>query len=92
MIAFPLRLDGSGSLAVVDDFSDAAVRQLARAVVGTRPGERPLAPAYGTPDPTDDADPGVIGALITMCEPEVAVHSVIVDSGRVDVVAQWRQS
>lgn len=92
MIAFPIRLDGAGSLAVVDDMSAAAVRQLVRAVIGTRPGERPLAPAYGIPDPADGADPGVIAALVAMCEPEVAVRSVVVDGDRVDVTAEWRQA
>lgn len=89
MIAFPIRLDGSGRLASVGDYTPEAARQLVRAVVSTRPGERPLAPGYGIPDPTDGIEVGVIAALVTMCEPEISVRAVQVRADEVDIDAEW---
>lgn len=91
MIAFPIRLNGAGSLAVVGDDSSTAATQLAHAVVSTRVGERPLAPAYGIPDPTDGADPGVIAALVALCEPELTVTNVRTGDSRVEVDVEWSQ-
>lgn len=92
MIAFPIRFDGSGHLATVADYSPQAARQLTHGVVATRPGERPLAPAYGTPDPSDGVDPGIVGALVALCEPELSVRAVTVSGQQADVDAEWSQA
>lgn len=90
MIASPPRIGANGELVTIDDYSPQAATQLARAVVSTRIGEMPLAPAYGIPDPTDTAaNPGVIAALVAMCEPELAVTDVRMDGGAIDVDVEW---
>lgn len=91
MLAFPIRLDGNGALATVDDASPQAAQQLARAVIATRPGERPLAPAYGIPDPSDGVDAGVVKALVSLCEPDIIVTDVRVEGEQVEVVTEWSQ-
>lgn len=52
LMSHPFRLAPSGALATVDSLSDQyAAEQLAMLIL-TRPGERPLVPDLGLPDPT----------------------------------------
>ncbi|QTF82126.1 baseplate wedge protein [Arthrobacter phage Prairie] len=50
-ISFPFRLTATGEVATVERGSDASVREAIAVLLLTRPGERPLSPEYGTPDP-----------------------------------------
>ena len=51
LISFPFRITPGGDVATVERCSDDEVREAIAVLLLTRPGERPLAPAYGTPDP-----------------------------------------
>ncbi len=77
MLAFPLRLGPSGHLVTVDDTSDAGIGQLIAAAVLTRPGERPLYPSFGTPDPTFDQLLGPnLAAVLAQFGPRVQLAEV----------------
>jgi hypothetical protein len=51
LISFPFRILATGDVATVERGSDAEVREAIAVLLLTQPGERPLAPGYGTPDP-----------------------------------------
>ena len=51
VLAFPFRIDANGAVPLVQQGSDAHLAQQAYNFVSTRPGELPLAPAYGLNDP-----------------------------------------
>jgi phage baseplate assembly protein W len=44
-IAFPMRVDASGSLALVSGVAD--IEKSMRIIIGTAPGERPMRPEFG---------------------------------------------
>ncbi|NHC13803.1 GPW/gp25 family protein [Motilibacter deserti] len=44
-IAFPMRVDPTGSVALVSD--DTEIRESIRLILGTAPGERPMRPEFG---------------------------------------------
>lgn len=54
LLAHPLRLRRDGRLATVTDGSDDHHAQDIAVIIGTRPGERQLAPEFGVTDPTFD--------------------------------------
>ena len=81
MLAFPfqIRLNGRAAL-VADDSEECDAQQIAFLLL-TRIGERPLAPEYGTPDPTFDvrgSSEADITAAIAAMGPTVDVDSVTV--------------
>ncbi|QKY79795.1 baseplate wedge protein [Arthrobacter phage Bumble] len=51
VISFPFRLTATGDVATVERGSDAEVTEAIAVLLLTQPGERPLVPEYGTPDP-----------------------------------------
>ncbi len=86
VFAHPFRLDGSGSVATVEQGSALQAGQIAEAVVSTVVGERRLAPDFGVPDPagTGMSAEGIVAAM-GICAPDVAVSDIGV-SGGVDQV------
>lgn len=79
MLAHPFRFLGNGRAATVVDDSDEADAQLIACLLLTRRGERPLAPEYGTTDPTFDVtgtNPGDIAASVAAWGPPVDVTDV----------------
>jgi phage baseplate assembly protein W len=54
VLAYPFRFLNNGSAALVADDTDESDAQQIAFLLLTRVGERPLAPEYGTPDPTYD--------------------------------------
>lgn len=80
VFAYPMRFAG-GRIAVVDEASTDGITQQLRILVGTRRGERHLAPAYGIADPTFRAgvDPVDVQAGVELFGPadvQVGVESV----------------
>lgn len=80
--AFPFRIDAaSGGVAQAEGLDK--VRQNVRVLLGTRTGERPMLPAYGTPlaglvhDPNDDvladAAQGLVQQALLRWEPRILV-------------------
>lgn len=79
VLAFPFRFSADGTAVKVVQDSEAHHAQQLAALVRTLPGELPLAPQYGTPDPTfDDLDPGSIAAAAALYHPTVVVNDVII--------------
>ena len=76
VLAHPFRLDGSGSVASVEQWGTAQLQQLVAAIVSTSVGERPLAPLFGITDPAGrivSADE--VRAAVELCEPDIRVVS-----------------
>lgn len=77
MLAFPFRVGPAGHLGTVDDTSDEGISQLIAAAVLTRPGERPLYPTFGIPDPTFSKLVGPnLAAVLAQYGPAVQVSAV----------------
>lgn len=78
VLATPFRFESDGTCAKVVQGSDAHKAQRLAALVRTRPGELPLALAYGTPDPTfDTVSPGDIRARAAVYHPEINIKDVV---------------
>jgi phage baseplate assembly protein W len=92
-IAFPLRVDRRGGLAVVQGDDD--VREAIGIILGTAPGERPMRPEFGCGihdhvfDTVDAHTLGLLEAEIRSAldrwEPRVDVEEIEFDLSRVDV-------
>lgn len=79
MLAYPFRFRANGRGAEVADDSDEAYAQQIALLLLIRPGERPLLPEYGTPDPVYDVqgvDPALVTAAIAAFGPPVTVTDV----------------
>lgn len=77
VLAFPLRLDHTGALATVDQFSDAGEAQLIAALVTTVRGEREMAPAFGVTDPAfDTIERAEVEAGLELFGPDVVIDAV----------------
>lgn len=80
VFAHPLRIDAGGSFATVEQGGTAQAGQLAKAVVATFVGERPLAPDFGIPDPTGKGvGADSIIAAMGICEPDLEVVGAEID-------------
>ncbi len=96
VLAHPFRLDGSGGVATVEQWSQAQAGQLVQGILSTIVGERPLAPAFGVDDPAGRGlGEDEIVAAVDLCEPDIEVLGVEVDgpaSGvqTVEVAVAWR--
>ena len=85
-IAFPMRVDPTGGLALVS--SDEEIAESIRLTLGTSPGERPMRPDFGCPIHNhvfDSADASMIGLLgyevrnsLLLWEPRIEVIDVVV--------------
>lgn len=51
LLAHPFALGPDGSLATIEQGSDAEIAQTIHLIIGTRLFERPMAWSFGTPDP-----------------------------------------
>jgi phage baseplate assembly protein W len=83
-LAFPLRLDAAGSVALVA--SDAEIQESIHLILGTAPGERPMRPEFGCGihdhlfAPADGATAGLIAQevrrALTRWEPRIDLLQV----------------
>ena len=84
--AFPFRLEPNGTIAVVEEDSDAGEAQALAILVLTRRNERALVPGYGITDPAfAGVEPTEIAAGAAAYGPDVDVAGVDVtelDEGR----------
>lgn len=93
LISYPFRLDSSGSVATVEQDSDAQLAQEVAVGILTRPEERPFIPDFGIADPAFvgfDAD--ALRLQVATYGPPIDVAGVevtIVDDRRQDVVVQF---
>lgn len=80
-LAHPFRLDAAGAAQVVRQGTNRHAVEVARHVVSCRVGERSLAPEWGLDDPLADGvdEPDVLAA-IDLCEPDVTVTSIDLQS------------
>lgn len=95
LISFPVRLDGTGSFATVEQDSDADVDQQIALAMLTRPGERIQAPTFGV------ADPAFVGFQLGLLQrhlsdfgPQVDVTNLSlrrVAEGREEVTVTWQR-
>jgi hypothetical protein len=95
LISFPFRLDPTGSVATVEQDSDAEIDEQIALAMLTRPGERIQVPNFGV------ADPAFVGfqagALQLHCDdfgPEVNIINVKTSrpaDGREEVVINWER-
>lgn len=93
VISFPFRLDPTGSIATVEQDSDAEIDEQIAVAMSTRPGERIQVPGFGTADPAFVGFEG--GALQRHCDdfgPDVEIMNVKTArpvDGREEVVINW---
>lgn len=93
LIAFPFQLDPTGSVATVEQDSDAEIDQQIALAMLTRPSERIQSPTFGVADPAFAHF--AVGALQRHCDdfgPDVDVTTVSTDrtnEGREEVVINW---
>lgn len=77
ILAQPVRLTPSGRFATVEDGTDAAHGQQVAALIGTRRGERPLAPTFGITDPAfAEVDAAEVAAQVSVFGPPVDIVNV----------------
>ena len=95
LISFPMALDATGSIASVEQDSDAEVEQQLAVAMLTRPGERITVPTFGTADP---AFAGFqLAALQRHCldfGPDVTVTAAetkLLDGDREHVSLRWER-
>lgn len=96
-VAFPMRLDSGGSLALVR--GEAEVAEAVRLILGTAFGERPMRPEFGCAihdmvfDPADANMAGVIAyevrASLVRWEPRIDVIDVQVDFDPAERTCAW---
>jgi hypothetical protein len=95
VFAHPLRLDGDGAFATVEQGSDRQAQQLAIGIVSTFLTERPLAPDFGIFDPVAvGTSAAEVTAAIDLCEPDLEVVEVAIAdtqdlTQRVAVTVAW---
>lgn len=79
IISHPFRLARDGSIATVDQTSDAGLAEQIAVLALTRPGERPLVPGFGLPDPTFEGfEPSALAAAVALWGPDVLLDQVTV--------------
>lgn len=96
LIAYPFRLSPAGSVASVEEGSDAQLAQELAVAVLTRPGERVLAPEFGIDDPAFVGfDDQALRLHVALFGPPVEVDSVEVgfaNDHTQDVVVRFTNS
>jgi hypothetical protein len=77
ILSYPFRLLPSGAIATVEQTSDAGNAEQIAVLCLTRPGERPLVPAFGIEDPTfGDLAIADLVAGLQMYGPDVEVTAI----------------
>lgn len=93
LISFPFRIGQTGSLATVEQGSDAEVDQQLAIAVLTAPGERDQVPTFGVADPAFSGFPlGALQRHVLDFGPRVAITEVVITptvDGREEVVVSW---
>lgn len=75
----PLRLDGTGSVTTVEQWTDMQAQQLGVAAVATVLGERELAPDFGMPDPiAAGLETEAVAAAVDTADPDLVLESVTI--------------
>jgi hypothetical protein len=88
VLAFPFRFNTDGTPVKVVQDSEAHHAQQLAALVRTMPGELPLAPQYGVPDPTfDGLDPGAIAAAAALFHPTIVINDIAIYATRTGRIA-----
>lgn len=94
-ITWPFTVGPNGRVVTADEAADGLIEARLACLLSTRPGEHPLAPGFGTPDPTFDGyDAADIRAGVAQFGPAVDIVDVAVDwinDGRQDVTVQWER-
>ena len=81
LLAFPFRVAPNGSAATVEADTDDAYAQELAILLGTRLGERPLAPEYGVDDATfGELDEAQVVAAVEAFMPDTAVRVLDVET------------
>lgn len=93
VISFPFRLDGTGSVATVEQDSDVEVEEQIALAVLTKTGERIQVPTFGIADPAFSGfQAGALQRHLLDFGPNVTIQTVnttpTVD-GREEVVIDW---
>lgn len=95
LMSFPFRLDGAGSIATVEQDSDAEVDEQIALAMLTRPGERIQVPTFGVADPTFRGfQLGALQRHLTDFGPRVQVENLVITrtaEGREQVTVTWRR-
>lgn len=93
-LSHPFRLGPDGRAVTITAGSDEHIAQQLALLQLTRPGEHPLAPEYGTADPTFDAvDPAETTVKARLFTPDADVSDVTVtqvDDVLARTVIEWR--
>lgn len=87
ILSHPFRLALDGTVAKVEQTSDAGAGEQIAVLCLTRPGERPLVPGFGLADPTFDGfQPSALAAALALWGPEVGLEAV--DISQLDEATQ----
>lgn len=79
ILSHPFRLGSDGRVATVEQTSDAGAAEQLAVLCLTRPGERPLVPAFGLSDPTFAGfDASELAAGVAAWGPAVDVTNVTI--------------
>lgn len=93
LMSFPFRIDGTGSIASVEQGSDAEIDQQIAMAMLTRPGERVQVPTFGVADPVfANFQLGALQRHLNDFGPEVDVVTVTdkrTVEGLEEVVVNW---
>lgn len=80
VFSHPFRLDGSGAVATVEQWSERQAQEVGLAVVATVVGERPLAPLFGISDPIiAGVEYEQVAAAVDLCEPDLQLVDATID-------------
>ena len=88
LLSHPIRLDPTGRrFATVDQGSDQHHAEALAVLLETRRGERPLAPTFGTSDPTfSTVDAAELTAAVATFGPPVTIADVDQSNGVIHVI------
>lgn len=94
VLSWPLTI-ADGDFASIEQWSDIQAQQTAEHIVSTDIGERPMAPAFGIPNPVGfGVSEAQIREAVTLCEPDLEVTGVdiaLADSRQsVTLAVRWR--
>lgn len=88
-LAIPFLIGADGSALTVEQDSTDEVVQCVAVLVGTRPGTRPMVPAYGLTDPTFvGVQTGELTRAVARFEPRASVSVAVTPGGTEQVVVQ----
>lgn len=94
-MAFPFRLDSTGSVATVEQGSDPEIEQQIVLAMTVRPGERITVPTFGVSDPAFVGfEQGALQRHLDDFGPQIDITTVSIDrtsEGRERVVIDWER-